>query len=115
MKKAILKIYAVILPLGAAYYLWGAITGLYLPCYVYQRTGLQCPGCGTSRMFLSLARLDITGAFAQHPVMLVLLIVWNVIAVLCFFGVIKSRRFLYTMLGLSVAALVIFTISRNLS
>ena len=30
-------------------------------------TGLPCPGCGITHAFLSLGRLDFSGAYAQNP------------------------------------------------
>lgn len=117
MRRKILKIYAGILLIGTLYYVWGQITGLYLPCFYYATTGLLCPGCGVSRMFLALARLDIPAAFGSNPVIFVLLILWNTIAALCFWGrpsFVKDRRFLYTALGVSVAALLVFGILRNI-
>ena len=113
MKKRILAIYASVLSAGALYYVWGAVTGRYLPCLYHRFTGWLCPTCGVSRMFLALLRGDIAAAFAYNPVMFVLLFVWNAVAVLCFFGVLKNRKVLYALLGLSLAALVIFGILRN--
>ncbi|MBQ3408158.1 MAG: DUF2752 domain-containing protein [Clostridia bacterium] len=37
-----------------------------IPCIVYKTTGLYCPGCGGTRMFLSLFKLDIYQAFRYN-------------------------------------------------
>ncbi len=35
---------------------------------IYKRTlGIPCPGCGMTRAFISLAKLDIRSAFYYHP------------------------------------------------
>ena len=120
MRKQIAKLYTVILSVGAAYYLLIQVTGISIPCLYYKTTGLLCPGCGTTRMFLALARLDIAAAFSHNPVMFVLFFLWNLIALLCclkakwavFF---QSKKFLYTVFWLSVAALWIFCIIRNIT
>ena len=46
-------------------------TGIRIPCLFYELTGLKCPGCGITRMFVSLARLDIAAAFAYNPLIFV--------------------------------------------
>lgn len=118
MRKNIIRIYLVTLGVGFAYFLFGKATGWFMPCLLNKYTGLLCPGCGISRMFLSLARLQIRQAFCYNPAIFVLLILWNGVALLCFWGkpeFIRKERFLYISLGLSVAALVLFGIARNFS
>ena len=36
-------------------------------CIVKEFTGVPCPGCGTTRAALALARFDIVGAFTSYP------------------------------------------------
>ena len=36
-------------------------------CLFKAVTGLPCPGCGMTRAFLALGRLDLAGACAQNP------------------------------------------------
>ena len=40
---------------------------LRLPCLWRSITGVICPGCGMSRAWLALLRLDLAGAFSLHP------------------------------------------------
>ena len=118
MKKRIVRIYAAILAVCIPYLVWSLATGIYIPCFYLATTGFQCPGCGISRMFLSLARFDIAGAFSYNPVVFILLILWNVIAILCFtekIRFVQSKRFIYSALGVSVIALTIYGIVRNFS
>lgn len=118
MRKKILKFYSGIFAFGMIYYIWCVTTNLYIPCFYYATTGFLCPGCGMTRMFLALARLQIPEAFAWNPVVFVLLIVWNLIALLCFIGkpaFVQNRRFLYSGLGVTVAILLIFSFIRNIS
>lgn len=117
MRKNIIKIYCAIFVLGITYYIFSQITNIYIPCLYYTTTGLLCPGCGTTRMFLSLIKFDFAAAFSYNPVMFVLLILWVLISLLCFcdkIKFVKNERFLYTMLGISIAALLIFGIIRNI-
>lgn len=115
MRKRIVKIYGVVLAVGFGYWLWIRLTGLKIPCLYLLTTGLQCPGCGTTRMLLSLFRLDFISAFSYNPVVFVLFWIWNLIALLCFYGRIRKSRFLYIALGLSIAILVVFGLLRNMT
>jgi len=36
-------------------------------CPFHALTGVPCPGCGTTRAVLALARGDVTGAFGWNP------------------------------------------------
>lgn len=58
---------------GIGYALWVNLTHLSIPCPFHAITGLQCPGCGVTRMCLALLRLDVAGAWKANPVLLLLL------------------------------------------
>lgn len=57
-------IYGAVLGVLVLYYFWVRITGLALPCLFYMQTGLLCPGCGITRLFLSLAEGDFARAYS---------------------------------------------------
>jgi hypothetical protein len=40
-------------------------------CPIKFLTGVSCMGCGMTRAYLSLLRLDFTGAFRYHPLFLI--------------------------------------------
>ena len=64
--KNCIRVSAVILGVGCAYAAFCALTGLGLPCPFHLVTGLNCPGCGVSRMLLSMLRLDFAAAFRHN-------------------------------------------------
>ena len=64
--KSVSKSAAIILAIGIAYYLFVKITHLGIPCVFNLITGLHCPGCGISRMFISLASLNFKTAFQYN-------------------------------------------------
>lgn len=63
----------ILLAVGAAYTLFVRLTGKGIPCPINLATGLLCPGCGVSRMFLALFRFDFAEAFRQNGAILCLL------------------------------------------
>ena len=68
----VLRGLGIVLLLGLGYALWGSVTGLWLPCPFHALTGLECPGCGVTRMCLALLRLDFAAAWAANPGLLLL-------------------------------------------
>lgn len=117
VQKAVIKLYLWALGLGGAYVLWLKLTGKGLPCVVNASTGLLCPGCGCSRMFLALLRGDLGAAWGYNPVTLVLLAVWNGIGAAVFLGkpkFVRKSAILYGALAVTVGVLAVFGIVRNL-
>jgi len=103
-----------ILGLGFCYYLFITATGLSVPCPMRRLSHghIHCPGCGISRMCISLAGLDFKKAFYWNPVIFCLTPVWLFDIVLWLLD--KGKRFIYITEVISIVLLVIFFIIRNL-
>lgn len=115
MRKKILIIYATILILGASYTAIIFLTGWGMPCYFHEITGLQCPGCGTSRMALSIMKLDLKSAFAYNPVAFIAFPAWFVISVLAFIGkpaIFRKKEVLLKCLYVTIGAYMVLFIMR---
>jgi hypothetical protein len=104
--------------IGLAYACFVSITGWGIPCMVHSLTGLDCPGCGISRMFLALLRLDFAAAARYNLLVLCLLPVGVVLLVY------KARQYVKTghtdmgtieKVGYIVVFLltIVFTVLRN--
>lgn len=70
MKKSGLKALIVLAAAAALAYLSAALVGW--GCPVQHFTGVPCPGCGLSRAFAALLRLDFAAALRFHPMVFVL-------------------------------------------
>lgn len=72
--------WGVSLGLGGLMYLkvWLPVTKLYVPCVFHELTGFYCPGCGITRVTLSLLRLDFVKAFSYNPLLFVLLPLYTI-------------------------------------
>ena len=62
-----------LLLLGLAYYILVRLTGHGIPCIIKTITGVHCPGCGISRMFVALIGGDIKAAAGYNLLVLCLL------------------------------------------
>lgn len=59
--------------LVVVYFGFYRLTGLAIPCWFYEITGWYCPGCGISRMLLSICAGDFYQAFRYNPLLFILL------------------------------------------
>lgn len=117
VQKKILIIYGAILGAGVLYAFLILHTPFRIPCLFREVTGLQCPGCGTSRMALALMRFDIPAAFAYNPVAFFSLPAWFLISICAFVGrpkALRSSKNLLRILYINIVIYMIFAIFRNL-
>ena len=63
----------ILLGIGALYAVFVSVTGFAVPCVFHLATGLLCPGCGVTRMFLCIFRFDFAGAFHANAALFCLL------------------------------------------
>ena len=107
---AIISVLAGILAVGGAilYRFDPTTVHFYPPCLFHSLTGLQCPGCGTTRALHHLLHGDVAGAFRLNP-MLFAVVPFGVLAS-------ASRRFAtHPLTGWGAAAVTIaWWIGRNL-
>ena len=102
--------------LGLAYGCFADITGISVPCPVRNLTGVLCPGCGITTLFLSVAHGYLQSAKQANAFIFYTL---PLLIVFCYYGVIASHnrvsyivnRFL---MPLYLVALIAFGIYRNI-
>ncbi len=63
---------AAVFLLGCAYLALYRFAGFGIPCIFHLITGLNCPGCGVTRMMHSLVHLDFVSAFHHNAALLCL-------------------------------------------
>ena len=117
VQKKILIIYGVIFGAGVLYAFLILHTPFRIPCLFREVTGLQCPGCGTSRMALALMRFDIPAAFAYNPIAFFSFPAWFLISICAFVGrpkALRSSKNLLRFLYINIVIYMIFAIFRNL-
>lgn len=117
-RNKVIRIALILVGIGALYVLFVHFTGIGIPCPIYSITGLQCPGCGVSRMFLALLHLDFSAAFYYNSALLCLLPVLMLVGTRKIYLYIrydrKKDRFCDVLIWIMVAVLVLFGILRNI-
>ncbi|NEZ41014.1 DUF2752 domain-containing protein [Paenibacillus alvei] len=59
--------------IGSVYLMvWIPLTGISIPCFFYEFTGLYCPGCGLTRALASLLRIDIYQSFRLNALLYII-------------------------------------------
>lgn len=88
-------------------------TGEGLPCMFYKITGLYCPGCGITRLIISLFHFDLYQAFRFNPLIFILLCCGIIYIFLCLIKqkIINIPNYVYITL---LITFIIFGIMRNI-
>lgn len=69
----LILVIVMIIIIGGLYYLL-LINHLFsIPCLFYKTTGYYCPGCGITRVFISLIKFDFYQAFRYNPLVFCML------------------------------------------
>ncbi len=115
----VLLLGAGLLLIGILYALLCSRLGFGIPCPFHLVTGLQCPGCGVSRMCLAILHLDFSGAWQANPAVFALLplglaVAADLVQRYIRQGVICPKGWSKVALWGMIAILVIFGICRNL-
>lgn len=103
--------------LGYAFFMW--FTDISIPCPIHTLTGFYCPGCGITRMCLSLLQLDFATAWRANPALLVMLPVFAVLVGTWSLRYVKTgkrklAKWQNLILWGCIVLLVVFGILRNL-
>lgn len=120
MKKRILKVIsmlAAVLAAGIVYYLSTFV--ISIKCPIKRLTGFYCPGCGVTRMFLNMIKLDFNSAFRSNCAVFVCLPFLVLFFAMRTYGYIKTGIPLYNkpmkiMIAAMTAVLLIFGVLRNI-
>ena len=74
-----------------SYFVLSEILNIYIPCLFHKITNLYCPGCGVTRMLLSILRGDFYQAFRYNQLLFILLPVFVLYFVNYIYSLICNR------------------------
>ena len=123
MKQRILRLIKVgglLLLVGISYACFYQITGIGIPCIFYKMTGFLCPGCGVTRMCISLLQFQFKEAFGYHPVLFCLIPIYVPIGIFQIYhylryGYYDRKKWLTIWYYITIVILIGFTMIRNAS
>lgn len=93
--------------------------GFQIPCVYYTLTGLYCPGCGISRMCISLLHFDLKSAFRYNAGVMLALPVITIVTFQLFVQYVRTGSKNLTMrqnrvVWILIIYFILFGILRNL-
>ena len=111
--------FLVLLGIGILYFILGKLTGVYIPCVFHEVTGLYCPGCGVSRMIISLCHLNFEKAYFCNQLLFISTPIFLFLIIDTFISNIKNVKALYNRIPNwfyygYVVLLILFMIIRNI-
>lgn len=89
---------------------------IYIPCIFHKITGLYCPGCGITRMIISLLKMNFCQAFRYNPLAFILLPLFICYYIIKYIFYLKNKQLIinnkvwYTILMI----VILFGIIRNI-
>lgn len=121
-KQRLLKVIlnaVIIFTLGICYALWCEHVSIHIPCIFNKITGLLCPGCGITRMCISLLKFDFASAFYYNKAIFLMLpyLIWitckyTYIYIYC--GKSKITKKDNIVLSIIIVLLIAYAVVRNI-
>jgi hypothetical protein len=86
-------------------------SSLYIPCIIYETTGLYCPGCGNTRALHALVHLDFWGAIQNNLLFIPLfaLLFWLLLGE--YLKLLLGRRVLWVPKKYPLAFIIVFAVA----
>ena len=117
-RNKVIRIALILFGIGALYALIIRLTGIGIPCPIRHITGIMCPGCGTTRMAMSILKLDFASAFRYNSAVFCMIPLMAATAARYSYVYIKTGkvrdRFAGTAVWIMIAVLLIFGVLRNI-
>ena len=89
----------------------------YIPCLFHKITHLYCPGCGLTRMIISILKLNFYQAFRYNPLLFIMLPFIIIYEIIYYINWIQDKNFTISkkIWYILLIITIIYTILRNLN
>jgi hypothetical protein len=77
------------------YLIMGNITHIYIPCPFHEILHIYCPGCGITRMFINIFKLDFISAFKCNQFVFILLPFGLVLYINYIYSILNNKKSWY--------------------
>ena len=117
-RNKVITVALILVGIGAAYAVFYRLTGFGIPCVFHLITGLECPGCGSTRMLVSMTKLEFAEAFHYNPAIFCMLPLMTAVAARYIYLYIKYGRirdkWADRAVWAMIAVLLVFGVLRNI-
>ena len=117
-RNKVIRIALILFGIGALYALIIRLTGIGIPCPIRRLTGTMCPGCGTTRMMMSILKLDFASAFRYNSAVFCMIPLMAATAARYSYVYIKTGkvrdRFADIAVWFMIGVLLVFGVVRNI-
>ncbi len=88
----------------------------FIPCIFHKITGLWCPGCGITRMIISILKLNFYQAFRYNPLLFILTPFFIIYGVTYYINWLQNKEFKLPKIiwNILLVIAIIFMILRNI-
>lgn len=118
-RNQVIRSILILVGVGMLYAFFTTVTGWRIPCVFHEITGWYCPGCGVTRMCLSLLHLDLATAYQCNQALMITAPILAVI--LCCllyryirYGTCRVSRWVNGWMIILIVVYVVFGVVRNL-
>ena len=102
-----------------AYFVIARYFHIYIPCFIHEIFGIYCPGCGVTRMILSIINFDFYKAYLYNKLLFIIFPFGLFLFLEYIYSSLKNKSPLYKKINnkvwyLLIIILVIYGILRNI-
>ena len=87
-----------------------------IPCLFHEITNLYCPGCGITRMIISICKLDFYQAFRYNPLLFILMPFFVIYGIIYYINWLNNKKTIINkkVWNILLIIIILYMILRNI-